>query len=93
MPRMGGSVSIEYPFWTGYFGQRIYRIKKRGYAMINQTAEERYQNLLLSKPEILMNYPEAEPSEYPTEESFNVYENQPFSNFPPKPPMQSIGEF
>jgi len=40
-----------------------------------------------------MNYLEAEPSRYPTEESFNIYENHPFSNFPLKPPMQSIGEF
>ncbi|MCF6279599.1 MAG: Crp/Fnr family transcriptional regulator [Flavobacteriaceae bacterium] len=31
--------------------------KKRVYAMINQTAEERYQNLLVSKPEILKNSP------------------------------------
>jgi len=31
--------------------------KKRNYAMINQTAEQRYNNLLYSKPEILKNSP------------------------------------
>jgi CRP-like cAMP-binding protein len=31
--------------------------KKRNYAMINQTAEQRYQNLMINKPEILKNAP------------------------------------
>lgn len=31
--------------------------KKRNYAMINQTAEERYKNLMLNKPEILKHAP------------------------------------
>jgi CRP-like cAMP-binding protein len=31
--------------------------KKRNYAMLNQTAEQRYQNLISNKPEILKNAP------------------------------------